>query len=354
MSTSVEGDSAVAGDSMSLTLPGKILDFFKGRSLAACAQSGRDNILLLRLVAALLVVLGHSALAGVGSWPFDPIHEILPQTHAHLVGLMMFFMISGFLITLSFVRRPDLLRFMRARVLRLWPALVVCVLAWAFVFGPLLSELPLRDYFDPSRPDNPFGYAWTNISLFRLRQELPGVFLHNPTPRAINGPLWTVSVEATLYLWVAGAGTLRLLKFPWLTSIAIAALFSWILIWPMLSGPFDPNRDIQLMVQGFFGAGAIACLMRGHVPVSTGLMIVVAICCLAASHTRHALPVTWFAVGYFVLWFSYVPRLPTIPKGFDLSYGVYLWAISGLSRGCCGQSALSRYEFRELARVLRC
>ncbi|MEO6690467.1 MAG: hypothetical protein ABIS07_10950, partial [Dokdonella sp.] len=37
-------------------------------------------------------------------------------------------------------------------------------------------------------------------------------------------------------------------------------------------------------------------------------------------------PVIWLTLAYFVFWFAYVPRLPTIPKEFDLSYGVYLWA----------------------------
>jgi peptidoglycan/LPS O-acetylase OafA/YrhL len=304
----------------------KIGSLMKGRSLAVCAESGRDNILLLRLMAALMVVLGHSALAGAGSWPFDPINLILPQARVHLVGLVMFFMISGFLITLSFVRRPDLPRFLRARVLRLWPALVVCVLAWAFVLGPLLTDLPLREYFDASRADNPYGYAWTNISLFKLRMALPGLFQHNPTPGAVNGPLWTISVEATMYLWVAGAGTLRLLRFRWLTSIAIAAVFSWLLVWPMITGHFNSDRDLPMIVRGFFGAGAIACLLRRQLPISTGLMIALAVACLIASHTRHALPFLWLTVGYFVFWFAYVPRLPTIPGGVDLSYGVYLWA----------------------------
>ena len=34
----------------------------------------------------------------------------------------------------------------------------------------------------------------------------------------------------------------------------------------------------------------------------------------------------WLAVVYFVFWFAYVPKLPSIPFGLDLSYGTYLWA----------------------------
>jgi peptidoglycan/LPS O-acetylase OafA/YrhL len=92
-----------------------------GRSLAQCVDDKRDNILLLRLVAALLVVFGHSVLAGRGSPIYQGIREALPATPLHVVGLLMFFATSGFLITLSFERRPELLRFLRARFLRLCP-----------------------------------------------------------------------------------------------------------------------------------------------------------------------------------------------------------------------------------------
>jgi len=305
----------------------QVLRWLRGRTLAELADGRRDNILLMRLVAAFLVVLGHCGLAGGGRWMFDPIAFVFPNMPAHIVGLVIFFTISGFLITLSFERRPHLLRFIRARALRLMPALVVCVIAWAFVLGPLLSEVPIDVYFDPARPDNPFGYARAAISLIEpLRLQLPGLFEHNPTPRAVNGPLWTISYEASLYLWVAVAGVLRLLRLRWLTSIAIASLFAWLVLWPMMAGEFVPNRQLARVVQGFFGAGVIACLLRRYIPVSTPLMVILAIVCFASRHSVHSLPVLWATIGYFTLWFAYVPSLPGIPGDADLSYGVYLWA----------------------------
>ena len=99
--------------------------------MAELADGRRDNILLMRLIAAFLVVLGHCGLARGGRWLFDPIAFVFPNMPSFIVGLVIFFMISGFLITLSFQRRPQLLRFLRARALRLMPALIVCVVAWA-------------------------------------------------------------------------------------------------------------------------------------------------------------------------------------------------------------------------------
>jgi peptidoglycan/LPS O-acetylase OafA/YrhL len=131
-----------------------------------------------------------------------------------------------------------------------------------------------------------------------------------------------------MYLCVAGIGALGLFRIPRLTAIGIAALGGTLILWPMIIGklPYHGLAWFGLVLQGFFGAGAIACLLRRYIPISTGLMIAIALACLFARTSTHATPFLWLAVGYFVLWFAYVPRLPAIPRDLDLSYGTYLWA----------------------------
>ena len=298
--------------------------FFVGRTLGECLDSRRDNILYLRLIAASAVVFGHCGVGGRSQVPYDFVHALLPGTYLHVLGLIMFFVISGFLVSSSYARHPDLGRFLWARALRLWPALVVCAIGVAFVLGPLLTTWPLADYLSPARDTGPYDYVWHSVTLFGVRDTIAGLFDTNPVWKIANGPLWTIPVEATMYLWVAGAGLLRLYRVPWLTSIAIAAVFSVLILWPMMTGPFV-TLNTKLSVQGFFGAGAIAYLLRRHIPISTGLMIVIALACILARHSIHTTPFIWLAIAYFVFWFSYVPRLPAIPRGLDLSYGTYLW-----------------------------
>ena len=297
-----------------------------GRSLERCVADGRDNILLLRLLAALLVVLGHSfVLVGDLEAAGDPVHALLPRTHAHLVGVALFFTISGFLITLSWQRRPELARFLRARVLRLWPALAIVLALTAFVLGPIVSTLAPRDYFaSADGGSSAIGYFLGNLALFDLRQTLPGVFAANPIPRIVNGSLWTIPYEAAMYLCVAAAGALGLLRFPRATSALAALAIVVVVLWPTYGGGPHPRRLALLGLQlgACFGAGAIACLLRRHVPVSSAIMLALAAVALVARET----PLMWLAVVYFVFWFAYVPKLPPIPRGLDLSYGTYLFA----------------------------
>jgi peptidoglycan/LPS O-acetylase OafA/YrhL len=303
--------------------------FLLGQSLAKWIDSGRDNILQLRLVAALLVILGHSFVVGrnVGLVT-DPVHALFPRTYTHLVGVMMFFVISGFLITLSWQRRPDLWRFLRARALRLWPGLAVCVIVCAFLLGPLFSNLPLRTYFGKGDGfGNIYAHVAGNLSLLKMNPFLPGVFTTTPVAHYVNGSLWTIPVEAKLYLCVAGLGVVRLFRFPWVASLLICALLGWLILWPMYTGQIRLAglAWFGLNLAGFFAAGSVACLLRRHIPVSTGLMLLVAFICLAGQRTSHAMPFTMLFVTYFVFWFAYVPRLPAIPGKLDVSYGVYLW-----------------------------
>lgn len=293
-----------------------------GRSLAEYVEGGRDNILQLRLLAALMVVFGHSyVLVGHEAALNEPLHLLLGRTYAHLVGVALFFTISGFLITLSYLRRPDLMFFLRARFLRLWPALIVVVGIWAFVLGPLFSTVPLHSYFNTKAP---YNYFLTNISLFAPEPYLPGLFATNPVPHYVNGSLWTILYEATMYACVALTGVLGLLRFPRMTSIAVVAVFVIVVLWPMYTGAARAAGAsfLGLQLAGCFGVGSIACLLRRSIPISTGLMILIAI----ASQLLRDTPFLWLAVIYFVFWFAYVPRLPTIPRQLDLSYGTYLWA----------------------------
>jgi peptidoglycan/LPS O-acetylase OafA/YrhL len=300
--------------------------FFVGRTLAECLDSGRDNFLVLRLLAALMVVLGHSFLIVGGDVSVDePLHRILPRTYSHLAGVAMFFAISGFLITLSYERKPDLVRFVRARVLRLWPALVVVVAAWAFVLGPMLSKLPIGTYFGAGGDHGTaYRYFWSNISLFRLWPWLPGLFETNPIAGHVNGSLWTIPWEATMYVAVALAGVLRLLRFPWLASAVILALVVALVLWPIYSTDAAATGQLPLGYElaACFGAGSVACLLRRFVPVSTAILLLLAIVALAGRSTL----LIWPAILYFVFWFAYVPRLPAMPRDADLSYGTYLWA----------------------------
>ena len=93
----------------------------------------RDNALnAWRLVLATTVILWHS-------WPLTG-HALPNRMAVELLASVpvdAFFAISGFLITWSWMRNPNLRQYFTARCLRIFPGLWVCVIIIAFVIAPI-------------------------------------------------------------------------------------------------------------------------------------------------------------------------------------------------------------------------
>ncbi|MEO6928213.1 MAG: acyltransferase family protein, partial [Casimicrobiaceae bacterium] len=162
-----------------------------------------NNFDLLRLFAALLVFWFH-ALAFTGRPPPFLFSWVTPGP----LGVYIFFLISGYLVSRSWDADPHATRFLMRRALRIFPALVVLVLLTALLLGPALTTLPLRDYFR----NVSFRQYFYNIALL-MNYGLPGVFADARMPYAVNGSLWSLPVEFTLYLTLLLLGIARVPRF---------------------------------------------------------------------------------------------------------------------------------------------
>src|SRR5437588_6603714 len=108
----------------------------------------RNNFDLLRLVAAVSVIFSHAFLLSENSQDHDPLMILTGgQTILGVVGVFVFFTISGYLITQSFDATASPPVFLAKRALRIFPGLLLCLLVCAFVIGPLVTGLPPAEYF---------------------------------------------------------------------------------------------------------------------------------------------------------------------------------------------------------------
>ncbi|MEO6066048.1 MAG: acyltransferase, partial [Lysobacterales bacterium] len=191
------------------------------RTIADCIAAGRNNFLLLRFLAAGLVLFGHSwAIALNPSGESDWLAQ-RTLLFSGTLAVNMFFFVSGFLVTMSYERRHSLWAFGKARVLRIFPALLVCVALSAVVLGPIVSTLSPAAYFgDPQW----WRYLIGNASLLDLQWKLAGVFTTNRHPDIVNGALWTLPGEMQMYVYVAALGVLGLLRTRSRFGFALAAL----------------------------------------------------------------------------------------------------------------------------------
>src|SRR3954451_4395900 len=130
-----------------------------------------NNFDVLRLIAALSVIFSHAFLLSENSQDHDPLMILTGgQTVLGVVGVFVFFTISGYLVTQSFDTTPSPLVFLAKRALRIFPGLIVCIAVCAFVIGPLVTTLPLVDYF--TRPE-PYHFLLHNAVLDIEYNRLP-------------------------------------------------------------------------------------------------------------------------------------------------------------------------------------
>src|SRR6185295_19514916 len=90
------------------------------------ALQRRNNFDAIRLAMALLVVWSHSFALYLGSEKTEPLSLLLNGAYnSGNIGVMVFFIISGFLVTQSFVTSKSLTRFMARRIRRIYPGYLV-------------------------------------------------------------------------------------------------------------------------------------------------------------------------------------------------------------------------------------
>jgi peptidoglycan/LPS O-acetylase OafA/YrhL len=287
----------------------------------AIVHSRDNNFNLMRLLAALAVLIAHSWPLALGRSVPDP---LAVTTGLGLGGIAVdvFFVTSGFLVTGSLLRRGNILEFVVARALRIYPALVVAVLA-CVALGLALTVLPWAEFLSHPRT---LRFLWRNASAIRSGEfYLPGVFDGNPTPRAVNGSLWTLVWEVRMYLalvvlWCL-AGLRKQPRRGTEAAILVLALVTTALylfdIWA--PGAVPGILRVKNSLAPAFLLGAAFYVLRARMQFRLSY----------AWGSRPLLQTVYFlTLPYLLLFLAYVPAGPV--RRFndlgDYSYGIYILA----------------------------
>ena len=233
-------------------------------------------------------------------------------------------MLSGFLVTQSWLARPALAPFATARVLRIYPALVAATVFTILVAGAS-SALPWSEYL---RSPTTWRYFVRTASGIDVVDQLPGVFPDNPFPHAANGSLWTLPVELRLYVALGVAGVVGLLARPRAWLVAGLVLVAAALAWPD-AVPLDPNTRGTRLAALLFLLGSLACVWQRHVPLSLPAAALALVLPLVDAHglARDG-PLFALLLAYVVLVVAYHPalRIGGLAGAPDYSYGLYVYA----------------------------
>jgi peptidoglycan/LPS O-acetylase OafA/YrhL len=288
--------------------------------------NGRDNNFnLIRITAAFAVLVSHSFALALGSGKFEPLRSNIGMSPGD-IAVDVFFVTSGFLVTSSLFNRANLVEFIWARLLRIFPALIMMLILTVFVLGPVFTSIPIGEYFSSKAV---FTYPIKCSTLFiDMQRTLPGVFENNPYKGSANGSLWSMPFEVRMYAILAASWMIMKSMHIRLESILI--------IFAVAAGAytlanhfygFSESRFSGLFFMFFTGSSFY--VMRDRIRLWHGVALWMVIALIIATINKDQFFVVYhLSLAYVLFYLAYVPA------GFirkfnvlgDYSYGIYIYA----------------------------
>jgi peptidoglycan/LPS O-acetylase OafA/YrhL len=296
----------------------------------------RDNNLnLIRVVAAVAVLVSHAWPITLGPGTDEPLEQALGHSLGH-IAVLVFFAASGYLIAASFAGRRSLAAFLLARAARLLPGLAVSVALVALLLGPAVTTLPSATYL--ASPET-WAFVLRNITLLKVQFTLPGVFEANPYP-SVEGSIWTLLYEVACYLGVVFLGLAGLLERRTAGTVALVLWLAITVLHDAIGLKTFHQLDQLMPLSQPFALGILAWFWRHRLPV--GVLPVLAAAALTAlargTPAYEALLVLTVAWATLALAVARSGPLRRYNRIGDYSYGLYIYAfpLQGLVVWLCG------------------
>jgi len=281
----------------------------------------------MRLALASAILLIHTALVCHGLPADQAIYTGPARPLARLI-LPAFFALSGFLVAGSLQRSRTLFMFLGLRALRIIPGLAGLTVFSAFILGPLVTDLPLRDYFGSAALRHYLLTAIGDVQFY-----LPGTFQANPLPEVVNGQLWTIPFELYSYIVISVLALLGLHRYHILAPLSVVTLTLVYLFvtlarhhWVVMFVPGSINGALLIATSL---AGVSLYLYRDLVPWSFSLFLsAFFLACVSVSYLPFGDFLAPFPAAYATIYLGLLNPDRRFLHGADYSYGVYLYGFS--------------------------
>ena len=288
-----------------------------------------NNFDFLRLIFALFVIVSHSYIL-TGNTSEDWLYRsTLGQTMWSKVGVMGFFIISGYLVFQSLSRSPSALDYLLKRLRRILPGLFVMLL-FTIIVLPLVYD---NSVFYLKNIDV-LTYIPRNMIL-ATQHRIAGVFSGNPYPNVINGSLWTIRYEVLLYIIL-----LCFIKVRHRKSIVATISFTiWIgsitLLWLLDESILEVNfifrvKNLLQLSSCFFSGVMLASVDFHRAKKILPLVAICSVVLFVIAAFYNLLDHIFFVIMPFLVLSIALYPLPyirSIGKTIgDISYGIYIYS----------------------------
>lgn len=290
----------------------------------------KNNFNLIRLLAAIQVLIVHAC----NHFEYN---SIFIKALKCFPGVPLFFFISGYLIGGTYIKnhQKGLITFFRNRILRLYPAIIVCT---------VLSVIAVycTGYFGTVSftPEKFLFWIMGQITFYQFYNP---DFMRGYGIGVLNGSLWTIAVELQFYIltplifYLFKKWRFVLILF-FLMSLSVNIYLRFYLNWDLmfmklLSVSFIPWVFMFLMGY-FFAYYKEYKQMVYRINIFLLLGIYILSMNIIGSYYHNAMnsinPISAFVLGLLVLKFSELKiKMPRLIEKFiedtDLSYGIYIY-----------------------------
>jgi peptidoglycan/LPS O-acetylase OafA/YrhL len=298
------------------------------------ALSKHNNFDIIRLIASVAVIVSHSYdLLQRGE--SEPLRLYTSGKGVTLgtIAVFIFFVISGFLITKSAHNSGSIAKYIQKRILRIVPAFAITILVTYLFIGYIISGLSFSAYFL-----NQISADYLNgLLIYPIAYSLPGVFTTNPYPFAVNGSIWTIPYEFTMYLITIPVVTFGIKKVGNIAILLLLLILYWCM-YELFRYPEAGNISIFFMPIKFliplatqFFLGAFFYIYREHIILNLWYFIISVIIVIYSLHYNPSIkefvylfyPAMAYITIFVCLYFK--KNIYDSRKLGDYSYGIYLY-----------------------------
>jgi peptidoglycan/LPS O-acetylase OafA/YrhL len=287
----------------------------------------------IRLFLASFIVYAHSLRFG-GYW-HEPYFNINDQGYRYTtlgnICVYMFFAISGYFVTMSYVSSNSISIFLTKRIKRIYPAFWICLLITAFGIPPLILGARGENLFNYlySYLGDSFVYLDLNLTGRIIEGSIGNILEGKPYP-VLNGALWSIIYEIKIYLLTGFFGFFGILKKRLVILTLTTIWLSFYSLIVMNEEIFQaihklPEIATDVTLISYFLIGTCLFLWRDTVRYSITISAVLLPLIILAIHFN-CLPLAAPCLVYVLFSFGvYLPFKDISNKFGDLSYGVYLY-----------------------------
>ncbi len=267
-----------------------------------------------------MVILGHTiAINGDSKLWVDPISKIAGYTYSGSIAVKIFFFISGLVVTNSLIKKRNPISYILSRIFRIMPALIMVLFCSAFVIGPLLTNLSIKEYFNSSQT---YRYVINNL-MFRPDYSLPGIFQLNYYKNAVNGSLWTLLFEVRCYIVLLCIYIFTKNERIW-NIIAITIILDSVLPSRVVITWLGSNPEVNLLPV-CFSFGSLLAINSEKIDMNLWHVLGAVLLAWILKGSSNAQIAFVFAACIVTLYLSTSKFLIQIKPKYDISYGIYLW-----------------------------